>query len=235
MAGGDLIPFVIGVTGHRDPEPGQLPALREKFERILAWVHEHAPDTPILLLCGLAAGCDQLAARWALEWSRSQGPLAGGVVRIRLGCLLPLERDEYLKDFENDPEALAGFRELESQAAFVVSISSLAGHAESKSDGSNRGQSPAGESRDGCYERLGRFLADRSQLLVAFWNRVDNQKRGGTAHVVMTARRIAREGADRLAIPGRGERHVLASHDVAVIEVIDTAVSYTHLTLPTKA
>jgi hypothetical protein len=216
------IPFVIGITGHRDPLPEKVVELGRSFKGVLDWVHQCAPHTPILILSGLAAGCDQLAARWALEWGAAKGDLADGSARIRLGCLLPLERDEYLRDFENDPVALTGFLELEARASFVLRMTEAQSVSERVVEARHGISRPTGALRDACYERLGNFLADRSQLLVAFWNQIANGKRGGTSHVVRMIDAIRGAGSERIEVPGRGERHVLMHQDVAVLEVIRT-------------
>src|SRR5579871_5028059 len=60
-------PLLIGVSGHRDPRPEDVPILKESFRTWLRAVRTRAPHTPVALLCGIAAGADTLAAQVALE------------------------------------------------------------------------------------------------------------------------------------------------------------------------
>src|SRR5580704_13746010 len=62
-----LIPFVVSVTGHRDPRPQDLASLRHEIIEVLAGLRSRMPNTPLILLSGLAEGADQLAAEIALE------------------------------------------------------------------------------------------------------------------------------------------------------------------------
>lgn len=203
----ELIPFVIGVTGHRDPRPEALEGMKERFVSVLQWVHDSARDTPVVVLSGLAAGSDQHAIRWALEWAKERR-LAGGFPLLRVGVVLPFSRREFLVDFMADEEARRGFEELERQASFQIALPET--------------PHPHGENRDQHYERLGNFLADRCQLLVAFWNGLDNHKRGGTAHVVRMCEAAGHVSSPEVVVPFREGRHILSRHDATPVEVIPT-------------
>lgn len=98
--------LVIGVTGHRDIAAADEASLRERFGRILEELHARCPHTPRLLLSGLAAGADSLAAEEAM---------ARG---IPVMACLPMPQAEYEKDFT--PEQLPRFRSLLERCARTI-------------------------------------------------------------------------------------------------------------------
>jgi hypothetical protein len=58
---------VFGITGHRDPRPGDLPALEQRVCELFTQFQQRYPNTPLTLLSPLAEGADRLAARVALR------------------------------------------------------------------------------------------------------------------------------------------------------------------------
>jgi hypothetical protein len=83
----DVLPLVIGVTGHRDvPVEAEAP-LRARFGEILERMQAQHRSMPLLVLSGLAAGADIFAAEEALD--------RGVAV---LACL-PMPQADYEKDF----------------------------------------------------------------------------------------------------------------------------------------
>ena len=65
------VPILVGVTGKRKrrlDELGVSEALvRTKLRRAFALLQELAPHSPKLLLCGMADGVDEIAARLVIE------------------------------------------------------------------------------------------------------------------------------------------------------------------------
>jgi len=67
-----LLPLMLGVTGHRDLRPEDLPELRKQTTRVLGdirkrWIKQQGKTSGSLyLLSGMAAGADQLAAECAM-------------------------------------------------------------------------------------------------------------------------------------------------------------------------
>lgn len=59
--------LVIGVTGHRELEKSDRPKLERSVQECLQELEGSRPAESCRLLCGLAAGADQLAARCALD------------------------------------------------------------------------------------------------------------------------------------------------------------------------
>ncbi len=98
--------LVVGVTGHRDVAIDDEKHLRAAFGRTLQRLSQSCPNTPLLVLSGLAAGTDSLAAEEAFARN------------IPVMACLPMPISEYEKDFL--PAELARFRVLLSQCSRVA-------------------------------------------------------------------------------------------------------------------
>jgi hypothetical protein len=157
-----LIPFLVAVTGHRDLRPQDLDSLRQEVRSVFAGMHSRMPNTPLVLLSGLAEGADQLVAEVALE----QGLL--------LVAALPMPVDIYKEQMtEEGQKKLDGFLAL-SAIQIMLPL-----------DGQTVEEVRTSEAaRAECYEALARFLARYGQSLIALWDGKDSQKRGGTSSVV---------------------------------------------------
>ncbi len=198
------IPYVVGITGHRDCDPACAGSMKAGFLALLGELAAAMPHSPILLLSGIAAGADQLAASWALEWAQSQPSLGDGTRRLSLVAVLPMPLQDYLADFASDPGGHAQVESLMSRAAFVVTLPSV-GTEEID--------------RDASYSQLGSFLAEQSQMLIAFWDGNRTLKRGGTYHVIQ---KCVREDADAAALdmPFHRRRHLLVSPNEVDVRVV---------------
>jgi hypothetical protein len=180
--------------------------MRTSFLAVLDALASEMPSTPIVLVSGLAAGADQLAAQWALEWAGSQPPLDDGAPRLSLVAALPLAKEDYAGDFVDDPEARTRLDALLGSAAFRITLDA---GGEFSSD------------RDAAYVRLGSFIAEQSQMVVAFWDGVRTLKRGGTYHVIQKCLRTDPDAAP-LDLEFHRRRHLLIAPtdvDVRVIRV----------------
>jgi hypothetical protein len=109
----------------------------------------------------LAEGADRLLAERVL--ARPEG---------RLEVLLPLEVDDYALDFDG-PGSVAAFNDLVAAADEVRVIP-----RPPDDDGT----------REAAYERAGRAVLERCEVLVALWDREPSRGRGGTAELVADAR-----------------------------------------------
>jgi hypothetical protein len=152
----ECIPLVFGVSGHRDPVPGEVPKLHKQLQHIFARFRAAYPDTPFKLLTPLAEGADRLAAEVAL----SSG--------IELLVPLPMKQREYERDF-NAAKSLAEFRALLARAESHWELPST--------------PDPRAESRTMQYAEVGDFIARYSHVLILLWDGGDNRKVGGTAWV----------------------------------------------------
>jgi len=165
-----LVPIVIGITGHRNPSPEIISELEIKFAAILKRIDESAPNSPMVLLSPLAVGCDRLAARIALNFPRIQG------IPIELVVPMPLALDDYRKDFEK-PTDLEEFEHWRARAAYEFVLPPFPGATDEHG-------CIAGEMRDAHYRRMGLYVALQSQVMVAMWDGVRNNKVGGTGDIV---------------------------------------------------
>ncbi|OPY56034.1 MAG: hypothetical protein A4E55_02256 [Pelotomaculum sp. PtaU1.Bin035] len=86
----NIIPIIVGVTGHRDLRDEDIPRLKKQVSLIFDELNNNYPDTPLILLSPLTEGADQLAAEVALEKG----------VRLFVPLSVPVE--EYEKGFTNN-------------------------------------------------------------------------------------------------------------------------------------
>lgn len=144
----------IGVTGHRIlTEVDKLEAGLEEVVRRL----EAAFSGQWTVISALAEGSDRLVAHRLLAREGT-----------RLVAVLPLARDDYETDFENEASRRE-FRDLLARADEVVEVAPQA-------------------SRDEAYEAGGRAMLERADVMVAIWDGQGAQGRGGTGGIVAEAR-----------------------------------------------
>jgi hypothetical protein len=162
------LPIVVGVTGHVDLRPQDVPALercvRDAFDELL----RSYPQTPLLVVSPLAGGADQLVARVALTY------------QIPVVAPLPLEEIEYKTDF--DAAQRREFLELRERAQCVFFV----GYAEGN-DAENVRLLPGEKSnprRNAQYAKVGAYVARNSQILLALWDGRDPGREAGTAAIV---------------------------------------------------
>lgn len=151
------IPFIVGVTGHRDIIVNDRSLLEEAVRLQLKQLKDRCPHTPIWMVNSLAEGADQLCAQIALK------------LGLELIVVLPMELSDYEKDFHDD--ALIRLHELLEKAKEVF----IAPDKECKSI----------KDRDYWYRQAGIYIASSSHLLLALWDG-DNEHVSscGTAAVV---------------------------------------------------
>jgi len=158
------IPLLIGVTGHRDLRPDELPAIEKAARGLLKYVAATSQYSSRHLVSPLAEGADQLVARVALDegWS-----LIG---------LLPLPVAIYREDFLT-PDARQQFDDLLGRAVASLVMPPTTGGAWDTF--------PRGDlDRPAQYAAAGCWLARNVNLLIAVWDGTETGKTGGTADVV---------------------------------------------------
>lgn len=152
--------LLIGVTGHRKLD--NEPELAEKVRLALQRVRQLVPtlsSTPVMfsVLSPLAEGADRLVVQEVLKLSASQ-----------LEVVLPLEKQQYLGDFET-PESRAEFEQLLAEARHVKQL-------------------PRTANRTEAYAQVGRYVVDHCDVLIALWDGKPAAGQGGTAEIVRYAR-----------------------------------------------
>lgn len=195
--------FHVGITGHRDITPGELPRvqaqLREVLKAIKATVsllHQEqkkvspqfavGTDPTLRLISPLAEGADRLAARAALE------------LGYELQCPLPFDK-EYLKTTFSGGEASCNeFDELLGKASAVLEIAI----------GNRRNTSQA-------YADVAAVLIDHSDVLIALSDGTPSKLIAGT---YATVRQAFRKNVPVIIIPcsrtGRDARQCCAENDI---------------------
>lgn len=199
-----LLPLVIGITGHRNPDPSCIARIESELVRAFEMLDALAPHTPFVLLSPLAKGCDRIAARVAIRFRRSINGM-----HLRVVSPLPMPIAAYRRDFEGDATDLSEFESLLSQADRVFEFPM-------SNDGSREG-----DGRDLQYRHLGLFIALHSQVVIAMWDGVRTGKVGGTSEVVDFCLGI-RPPDMHSALPFRREPLLLQPPDRTPILLIPT-------------
>jgi len=158
------VSLVIAVTGHCDLIPGDYEGFELEIGKIFAALRGKYPNTPLLLLSGLAEGGDRIAVRAAMT------------ATIPYIAVLPMPMALYRQDFTNE-ESDSEFEDLRKGALRCIEVPLAA-------NSTLDGIAQPGPARDRQYELLGRFLVRHSQILIAIWDQDRTNKPGGTSHVV---------------------------------------------------
>lgn len=161
------IPLAIGLTGHRDIDPDD-PVLVNMIRSELQKLQKDYAETPFIIISPLAEGADRLVVKLAQECL--QAP--------RLIVPLPLPVEMYRQDFIT-AESKAEFDELLQSAdvSFVLQLPVQVKEIEIH-----------GEARNQQYAKVGAYVVEHSQILLAIWDGQQSKGTGGTAQVVSWAR-----------------------------------------------
>jgi hypothetical protein len=182
-----LIPIVIGVTGHRYLPPQDELSLRLAIEQTLARFELACPNSPLVLITGMAEGADRLAARCAFE----RGP------RWQVGAVLALAPEEFEKDFETI-ESKQEFRDLLDRCTWV------------------RPPPNENTDRPAVYCEVGLWISHHAQWLIALWDGQEtNAAPGGTAWVVEVFRQ--RHKGHEISLPDAGHvAHIMVQRSALI-------------------
>jgi hypothetical protein len=150
----------IGVTGHRHLHNERM--LARQVTRAVERIRKLAPSSPYTeVVFSVVSPLAEGADRLvAREVLKDEG--------AHLEVPLPLPRHEYMRDFESD----ASKREFDELATRSREVTLLASTG----------------SREDASQRLGRYVVDRCDVLIALWDGKASQGPGGTAEVVSYAR-----------------------------------------------
>jgi hypothetical protein len=193
------IPLLVGVTGKRKEKLDALGVseaqVRERLGLALDLLEALTPNSPKLLLCGMADGVDEIAARLVIETpdAQSRQRKYGGWSVVGL---LPLPEEAFLDDFPNSDGRGWWYHELDAARRSLVRVMPLetlrkTASADTLADESYTAdelrQHPGEENpaRTAHYEQLALVLAERSTVLLAVMPEDETpDKLGGTAQVV---------------------------------------------------
>jgi hypothetical protein len=156
-------PLVIGVTGHRDPHPADVPQLSRQVETFLADLKGRLPDTELRIMTGMAEGADLLVARAAVK------------VGCKVDAVLPMPLEKYVADF--DAESGAALRALLADPAVVSNVLAPPPGVDPNAR--------HGGGHSAYYANLTRALTAKCNLLLALWDGNTSPLEGGTADTVL--------------------------------------------------
>lgn len=168
------VPLLIGVIGHRDPLPSEIPGIAKRFELLLEKILVACPSTPIWMLNGLAEGMDSIAAEIFLQKARLGGSGRTQPTKDKLIAVLPKNRDDYFNDFDGKASKDRLQRLLGASDAVIEPANS------------HELRSSLDDTLDGpeCYALQGDFVAKYAYILFAFFDGIDTGLVGGTAHTL---------------------------------------------------
>ena len=162
----------IGITGHIGLDPTKMEKLNRGIDKTIEHIERSFPKRYLTVFSPLAVGADRAVARKLLERKGS-----------RLIAVLPMPEAEYLCDFGpsdlhrddyEGAEARKEFRHWLSHRAIETIV--MRGSA----------------TRDESYEKVGYYIAERSDVMIAVWDGRASQGRGGTADIVARAKELGK-------------------------------------------
>lgn len=156
-------PFVIGVSGHRDPHSADLSQLRRQVEAFLADLKRRLSHTELRIMTGMAQGADLLVAGAAVK--------AG----CKVDAVLPMPLERYIEDF--DAQSREALRKLLADPAVTCTVLPPPPGADPNA--------PHGAGRSVFYANLTQALTAKCNLLLALWDGNTSRLEGGTADTVL--------------------------------------------------
>jgi hypothetical protein len=153
------VPFFVGVVGHRQLRPEEIPRLQQEFDAHIQSLLKKLRKTRIIVLTGNAEGAD-----WIPQASKFRD-------HFSICAVLPFAKDEYVKDFPTKKQR-AEFDQALNQCDYVlVSPHSPTGKV-------------TGKQRDKAYRDCARWISDNSNLLIGFWDGMEPKGVGGTSETI---------------------------------------------------
>jgi hypothetical protein len=162
-------PIVIGTTGHRTYREEEKEILEEEVSKFFNSLFQKYENTPIVLLSALAEGSDRLVASVFLGLCNAHKP------GLKLISPLPMQKDEYCKDFRNE-SSRNEFEHLLKKSEYYFELPYTKGvNVTNINDETYRTKQ---------YAQLGFYIAHNSQIILALWDGNYNELNGGTSYVV---------------------------------------------------
>src|SRR5207249_200620 len=88
-------PFIVGVSGHRDLDPAELPRLKNAVAAFVTQLKSYLPDTEVHMLVGMAPGADLLVVETALD------------LNVQVEAVLPM-LDQFRPDVQGNSPFIVG-------------------------------------------------------------------------------------------------------------------------------
>lgn len=164
----------IGITGHIGLDPAKMEQLDRGIEETIEHIEHTFPKRYLTVFSPLAVGADRLVAGKLLARKGS-----------RLIAVLPLPKTDYLDDFgptdlHRDPKNYEG---AEARQEFQYWLSHRAIETIVM---------PPSATRNEAYEKVGFYVAKHSDVMIAVWDGLPSQGRGGTADIVARAKELGK-------------------------------------------
>jgi hypothetical protein len=192
----DKIPLVIGVTGHRNLHPDEIPLLKKRIKEVFDFFRSNYPHTPLLLISPLAEGADRLVAQVAVEEN------------IRFIAPFPLPESEYRRDFKTE-ECKEEFNDLLAKATDHFELPVLNDGIEIKNS----------EARHIQYALVGAYVARHSHILIALWDGKEQDNIGGTYQVLQYRLTGNMKGLPEKYLPSSNPLDIIDTGKVCHIKV----------------
>ncbi|NIL95040.1 MAG: hypothetical protein GTO71_11555 [Woeseiaceae bacterium] len=161
---GYRLPLVIGVTGHRDLKPEEIPGIQARVRELFEELGKRYTKRKLRVISPLAEGADRLVAKVALE------------LGLELAVVMPMPQSIYKSEFTS-AESIAEFDELYARAHEVFELPIAR-------NGTIESISQPGRARDLQYAQGGVFLSAHCHILLALWDGKISGQLGGTGQVV---------------------------------------------------
>jgi len=192
------VPVIVGVTGKRKSRLDELGVseaeIRTKLRRAFALLQDLAPRSPKILLCGMADGVDEIAARLVIEAVDEHDASRREFHNWSIVGLLPMPEEVFLDDFDAGAGECWWYRALDEKTRKahirLMTLKTLLKLPLPKSTPYTeaelrRIEGISNPARTAHYEQLGLVLAERSTVLIAVMPASEVPVRpGGTAQVV---------------------------------------------------
>ncbi len=154
----DLIPIVVGVTGHRntvDKDKAELKnyvaASLDEVRSLCKSQAKGGQDTPIVMLNGFAQGADMLCAEVAFDMG------------IDVYAVLPCAKEKYLESFDNEADKSKLLPYLERAKRVILAPDMEQNRTWMQENGGIDDASYE-------YRQLGIYIAEHSHVLIALWD-----------------------------------------------------------------
>jgi hypothetical protein len=162
----------IGITGHIGLDPAKMEQLDRGIGEAIEHIERTFPKRYLTVFSPLAVGADRLVARRLLEQKGS-----------RLIAVLPLPEDQYLEDFGPTDLHRENYEGAEARQEFQYWLSHRAIETIVMLPSATRNE---------AYEEVGLYVAEHSDVMIAVWDGLPSQGRGGTADVVAKAKELGK-------------------------------------------
>lgn len=175
----------IGVTGHRTL--GNASVIRDNVRAAMSRLDEMLKNTPhrYVAVSPLAEGADRLVAEEVLAWRGTASEAA------TLEAPLPLPKKEYEKDFQTE-ESRAEFEKFLEKAGRQVELETDAAKFTIEPGDTEETKARKKKNRSQAYRRVGLWVTDNCDVLIAVWDGDAARGIGGTAEIVGYARKAQR-------------------------------------------